>query len=420
MYSEVGYFGMAAGVQQWSGFTPLRVNSPVYIGQLALGLFARVEMKILHIITGLDDGGAEAVLFRLCTHDQSNQHTVLSLMNEGKYGPLLRGQGIVVDCLGLPRGRVSTKALVQLWAFIRRHKPEVVQTWMYHANLLGGVVSRLAGVRHICWGIHHSNLEAGSSKQSTIMVARLCAKLSRWIPDRIVCCAQMAVKVHRALGYAPSKFVTIPNGYDLAQFKSARRCGLRLRDEWGIAPTISLLGMVGRFDPHKDHENLLKALALLRQRGIEYRCVLVGSGLVSGNDELAGWLQRHGLLNRVLLLGRRDDIPAVMNALDLHVLSSYGEAFPNVLAEAMACGTPCVTTDVGDAATIVGETGWVVPPRNPHALASAVEQALNARRDLSQWQARQQSARDRVADSFSIERMVSAYRQVWLEATIKA
>lgn len=377
-------------------------------------------MRILHIITSLDDGGAEAVLFRLCTHDRSNQHTVVSLMNEGKYGPLLREQGIVVDCLGLPRGTVSTKALVQLWGLIRRHRPEVVQTWMYHANLLGGVVSRLAGVRAVCWGIRHSTLEAGSSKQSTIMVAKLCAKLSRWVPARIVCCAQMAVEVHQALGYTPSKFVTIPNGYDLAQFMPARWCGLRLRDEWGFAPTSLLLGMVARFDPHKDHENLLKALALLRQQGTEYRCVLVGTGLDSGNNELAGWLLRHGLLDRVLLLGRRADIPAVMNALDLHVLSSYGEAFPNVLAEAMACGTPCVTTDVGDAATIVGDTGWVVPPRNPHALASAIEQALNGRRDLSQWQARQQAARERVANNFSIERMVSAYRQVWLEATMKA
>lgn len=376
-------------------------------------------MRILHIITGLDDGGAEAVLFRLCRHDHSNQHTVISLIDEGKYGPLLREQGVVVHCLGMARGRVSPGALLRLWGLVRHHCPEVVQTWMYHANLLGGVVSRCAGVRRVCWGIHHSNLEPGSSKRATITVAKLCAKLSRWVPDRIVCCAQVAAEVHRALGYAPSKFVTIPNGYDLAQFKPEYRCGLRLRAEWGIAPATPLLGMVGRFDPHKDHENLVEALALLRQQGIDYRCVLVGTGLVGGNDELAGWLRRHDVLDRVLLVGRRDDIPAVMNALDLHVLSSHGEAFPNVLAEAMACGTPCVTTDVGDAATIVGETGWVVTPRNPHALASAIEQALSTRLDSRQWQLRRRAARERVADNFSIERMVGAYRQVWQEAVVK-
>jgi glycosyltransferase involved in cell wall biosynthesis len=291
---------------------------------------------------------------------------------------------------------------------------------MYHADLLGGLVARLAGVRHVCWGIRHTTLEPGSSKQSTIMVAKLCAKLSHWVPRRIVCCAQKAAEVHQAVGYVAEKCVVIPNGYDLTQFAPDQASGRRVREEWGIAPSTPLLGMVGRFDPQKDHGNLIQALGLLKQQGVEFRCALVGNGLVSANDELGGWLRRHDVLDRVLLVGRRNDIPAVMNALDLHVLSSaYGEAFPNVLAEAMACGTPCVTTDVGDAAVIVADTGWVVPPRNPQALAKAMVQAFKARQESTSWQARRQAARERVADKFSIERMVSAYRQVWQKAAIK-
>jgi len=376
-------------------------------------------MNIFHIITGLNDGGAEAVLFRLCTHDQDNQHTVISLMDEGKYGPLLRERGIIVHCLGMPQGRVTPGGLLRLWGLLRRLRPEVVQTWMYHADLVGGLVARLAGVRHVCWGIRHTTLEPGSSKQSTIMVAKLCAKLSHWVPRRIVCCAQKAAEVHQAVGYAAEKCVVIPNGYDLTQFAPDQASGRRVREEWGIAPSTPLLGMVGRFDPHKDHGNLIQALGLLKQQGLEFRCALVGNGLVSANDELGGWLRRHDVLDRVLLVGRRNDIPAVMNALDLHVLSSAGEAFPNVLAEAMACGTPCVTTDVGDAAVIVGDTGWVVPPRNPQALAQAMVQAFTARQESTSWQARRQAARERVADKFSIERMVRAYRQVWQKAAIK-
>jgi glycosyltransferase involved in cell wall biosynthesis len=175
-----------------------------------------------------------------------------------------------------------------------------------------------------------------------------------------------------------------------------------------------LLGMVGRFDPQKDHENLLRALDQLKQAGTLFRCVLVGRGLDATNDQLTAWLEQYGFQDDVLLLGQRSDVPAVMSALDLHVLSSaYGEAFPNVLAEAMACGTPCVTTDVGDAAAIVGDTGWVAPPADTARLAEAIEAALAVRDDSSVWQARREAARTRVAERFSLEKMVAAYHAVW-------
>ena len=374
-------------------------------------------MHITHIITGLNDGGAEAVLYRLCSHDTVCRHTVIALMDEGKYGALLRQAGVAVHCLNLPRGQVRLAALWRLWRLLRELRPDVVQTWMYHADLIGGLIARLALGRNVVWGIRHTTLEPGKSSRGTIWIARLLARLSRLVPRRIAVCAHKAVAVHGALGYDTTRMVVIPNGYNLAQFAPDVSARARLRAEWAVPDTLQLLGMVGRFDPQKDHANLLLALAQLRQQGESFRCVLVGTGLTEANSALVHHIEQAGLKEQVLLLGRRNDIPAVMNALDVHVLSSaFGEAFPNVLAEAMACGTPCVTTDVGDAALIVGETGWVVPSQNSVALADAIHAAVCAQKDATAWLARQQAARQRVVVSFSIEKMVLAYHEVWRAA----
>ena len=370
--------------------------------------------KILHIIAGLNDGGAEAVLYRLCNNDTRYTHYVISMMDVGKYGPLLKQAGIEVHYLNMPQGRVSMRGLLRLWSLLRELKPDVVQTWMYHADLIGGVVARLAGVKSVFWGIRHTTLEPGKSKRSTIYVARLCAFLSRWVPDKIVCCANKAVEVHVKLGYSAHKMTVIPNGYDLKKFFVDYDDRKLLRNEWGIDETIPLLGMVGRFDPQKDHKNLINALGTLRQSSFDFRFVLIGKNLLETNQELVAWIDAQDLRENIILLGQRSDIPQVMNALDVHVLSSsYGEAFPNVLAEAMACGTPCVTTDVGDAALIVGDTGWVVERKNAEALATALLDSLILLHDEPAWMIRKQQARELIVNNFCLEKMINDYHTVW-------
>jgi len=371
-------------------------------------------MNINHIITGLNDGGAEAVLYRLCVHDKKHHHIVISMMDEGKYGSLLQAAGVTVHCLNMPRGRVTVSGMVQLYRLLRSIRPDVVQTWMYHADLIGGVVARLAGVKRVFWGIHHSNLESGKVKNVTRLIARICGVLSLFVPRTIVCCAHQAADVHAKLGYVKNKMVIIGNGYDLDHFIPNTADRDQLRAEWGIAESIPVLGMVGRFDPQKDHKNLIDALALLKRSGLDFRCALVGKDISVNNHELSTWINDQNLKNQLLLLEQRNDIPAVMNALDIHVLSSLGEAFPNVIAEAMASGTPCVTTDVGDAALIVDDTGWVVPPKDSQALAQAISTAIEERQKNPEvWRMRKQAARNRIVENFSIEKMIASYHDVW-------
>ena len=373
-------------------------------------------MKLLHIITGLNNGGAEAVLLRLVCGDQKgmNQHYVFSLMDRGIYADRLEQAGVTVHTLNFPRGRVTVSGLVQLFRLIREIRPDVVQTWMYHSDLIGGVVAWLAGVRSISWGIRHANLDPAHTSRSTLTIVRLCALLSGWVPRKIVSCSAQATRVHQAVGYQADKFIHIPNGYNLQRLQPDATGRNAVRAELGIAHNAFVLGMVARFDVQKDHRNLVQALGLLKRRGVQFTCLLVGVGMDEANAELHGWLDAAGVAGRVKLLGPRGDVPAVMNALDVHVLSSLGEAFPNVLAEAMACGTPCVTTDVGDAAVIVADHGWVVPPQDSVALAEGLIQAHDSfTADGAAWQARQAACRAHIMANFELELMCERYRQAW-------
>jgi len=370
--------------------------------------------RILHVITGLDQGGAEAVLYRLCTHDPAHAHHVVSLTGRGKYGPLLAEAGIEVTCLEMPPGRITAQGLRKLWQTMRKSKADVVQTWMYHANLLGGAIARLGGQRNLCWGIRQSRLEPAQTSRSTLLVDRACARLSSVLPRLIVCCAENAMIAHAGRGYDPGRMLLIPNGYDLSAFRPDPAARAAVRSQLGLGDGEVVIGFVARHHPYKGHADLFRALAMLQGRNIRPTCLLVGTGMDESNSELGAAIAEAGLSGSLRLVGPRSDVPAVMNALDLHIMSSVTEGFPNVLAEAMACGTPCVSTDVGDAAQIVSDKGMIVPPRNPTALADAIA-AMLAEAKGPFWAARQEACRRHIADNFSLPLMIDRYHRAWFD-----
>lgn len=374
-------------------------------------------IRVTHLITSLDAGGAEQILYRVCTSDTNAIHTVISLRDEGVYGAPLREHGIHVHTLDLKPGRLSWSAVKKLHTILTQNPPDVLQTWMYHAEFLGSLVGWWAGVGHIVWSIHNTDLVPGQSSRLTILISKINAWLSHRIPDKIIACGAQARLAHIRQGYDPGRFVVVPNGYDLSVFRPDSSTGKRLRAELGIADSEILTGTVARIDPMKDHRTLIAALAKLRDQRRRFTHLLVGDGCADTNPAITDLIAEHGLGSCVRLLGRRGDIPAVMNALDLHVLSSRREAFPNALAEAMACGTPCVSTDAGDAAMIVGDTGWVVPIQDPTALAGAIGSAFDAMADLGAWQARSTACREHISASFTLDEMINGYHSVWSTAT---
>lgn len=372
------------------------------------------KRRIVHIITGLSRGGAESVQYRLINATRDSwDATVISLGDEGFYGAALRAAGVGVLCCRMHEAGQAIPGFLRLLRFVRGSRPDVVQTWMYHADLLGGLAARLLGFRAVLWGIR--SLYSGRVSWSARTASRLCAWVSGSVPAVIVSVSAQAAEEHSRRGYASEKMRVIPNGYDCRQLRPDRPSGSALRSVWGVAPDELLVGMVARWDPLKDHANLLAALKPLMAEESRLRCVLVGPGMQTGNAELSELLERHALRSRIVLAGARDDMSAVMNALDLHVLSSSSEAFPNVVAEAMACGTPCVVTDVGEAAAIVGGHGWCVPPGDSPALCAAIRSALAVLRGAHAPSLRA-ACRARIVQEFSEENMAAAYAAAWSDA----
>lgn len=338
---------------------------------------------------------------------------VISLTTLGELGPRIQALGIPVEALGMRPGMPSPLAFFQLVRRLKTLKPDVVHTWMYHADLVGGLAARLAGVPAVGWSIRHSNLSPDANKRSTLEVVRLCSVLSRWVPDRILCCSEVARQVHVNYGYSADKMVVVPNGFDLSRFRQDTFARDDVRQELGLHPDVPLVGLIGRFDPQKNHAGFLEAAGLLNKKMPKVHLLLAGKGIDENNDELMQAVRKSGVNGVVHLLGLRSDIPRLMAALDVLASSSIGEAFPNVLGEAMACGVPCAVTDVGDSAYIVGDTGRVVPPADATKLAAAMENLLilssEERKTLGE------RARARVAEHFEIGNVVKQYELFYVE-----
>jgi glycosyltransferase involved in cell wall biosynthesis len=372
-------------------------------------------IKVAHVITDLDTGGAEMMLLKLLSGLDRDKFSseVVSLTNLGTVAEKLQETGITVRALSLRRSIPSPFAIPRLASWFRRSRPHIVQTWMYHADLIGGLAARLTGGVPVVWGIRQVNLDPAHTKRTTIWTAKTCAVLSRNLATCIVCCAEAVRRVHVDLGYAADKMVVIPNGFDLSVYKSDGEARRSVRGELGVSEETPLIGLFGRFDAQKDHQTFARSAGILHQHVPAARFLLCGDGITWDNRILVAWIEAAGVKECCYLLGRRDDIPRLTAALDIASSSSYGEGFANAVGEAMACGVPCVVTDVGDSAVVVGDTGKVVPSKNADALAGAwrslIDLGAAGRAELGR------RARLRIQDNYSLAAIVRRYENLYAE-----
>ena len=371
-------------------------------------------MQVLHIITGLKKGGAETLLCNLCEYDKEFNHTIISLSNTPDLEAPFIKLNIPVFSLNFPDGKIKISGVFKLYRLIKKINPDIVQTWMIHADLIGGLTAKLIGVKNIFWGVHHTVLIYGKVKWSTIFILKINALLSHFIPKKIVYCAEKSRSAQESIGFNKSKGVVIQNGYDTKKFHRNTDLGIDFRNELKISDDTFVIGHVGSYDPLKDQITLIEAFDILNKQNFKFIAVLVGKNLDNDNNDLVTKIEEKGLTSSIHLLGMRNDIPAVMNGIDLFILSSISEAFPNVLNESMACGTPCITTDVGDASLIVKNTGWIVPPKNPKLIVDAVIDAEDELRTRTiSWLKRKDDCHERIIENFSLKKMIQRYKELW-------
>ncbi len=370
-------------------------------------------IRVLHVITDLDTGGAEMMLCKLVSamNRKGFQNRIISLQPPGVLSRFIEILGIHVDSLSLNPHRPNPLALCRAMRIMRQWRPHVVQTWMYHADLLGTLAWMVCRTGALVWNIRCTNMNFSQYRPGTRRVMKMCALLSH-LPSCVAANSWAAIHHHRSMGYHPRQTMVIPNGFDLQRFKPDPVLRNGVRRELGVPESAPCVGLVARLDPMKDHAAFFSAASLIRAKRPDTHFVLCGEGVTPDNQHLRACMGDFRDTETLHLLGRRDDVDRMMAGLDIFVLSSaFGESFPNVIGEAMACGVPCVVTDVGDAARIVGDTGMVVPPEDPAAMADAVLAMLEL--PSEKRYALGMSARERVQTKYSLKKVVTDYDRLY-------
>ena len=370
-------------------------------------------LRICHVIHNTEFGGTETMLLQVLKQlAGKHEMSVVSLMRCGEIGKRIRSLGIPVYALNCAKDRKPRpQGLIELVRRIRTLKPEVVQTWAYHADLCGGVAARLATKAAVVWNIRHTTLDPKIDSRNVLRSARLCARLSNWVPDRILLNAHAAVDVHAREGYAREKMEVVPNGFDLKRFQKQPVDRDQIRNELRIPKTGQLIGMCGRFHPHKGQSEFVKVAKRIASENDNAYFLIAGNRCDKDNVELTTWIENAELETRFRLVGSRSDIPQLLNAMDLYLLPSLTEGMPNVVGEAMACGVPVVATDVGDAKFLLGGHGTVVPAEDIPAMTEAANAVLA--KPAAVREAIGQKSRQRIEDDFEIGVIASKYVSTW-------
>lgn len=373
------------------------------------------RIRLAVVINAIVLAGAERMLARVLARLRPEEFDV-RVFTIGLPGPFTEH----LEQLGIPnrlypfvRPKLPNPFhLLTLARDLRRFQPDVVQGWMYLGNLYGGLAAKL--VRRdlpVVWNIRHSTLDPKIDSRSTRWSAWLGGQLSGLVPDRIVLCAEAARAAHLRVGYAPEKLEVIPNGFDLSELRPDSTARQRIRAELGITDDTPLVGLIGRLHQHKDHPTFVRAARVVADQFPNAHFVGAGEEQTYSASDLWSWVDDVGLRDRFHWLGVRRDVAAIDASLDVLVCSSTTEGFPNVVGEAMACGVPCVATDVGECAEVVGDTGRIVPKQDSQKLGEAIGELLRMPR-LDRL-VLGNAARSRVVERYDINRIMDRYAQLW-------
>jgi glycosyltransferase involved in cell wall biosynthesis len=379
------------------------------------GLVGDSVMNVLHVITGGEGrGGAEGALLKLISSSPKDiEHHVFILQPMPEYMQEFKSIGVDLFCIDIKKPFLFMVNFIGLIKKIRNINPDVIQCWMYHSNFIFGLIGRSMGIP-VFWNIRQSACDVKNLGYITYCIMKVCALLSYFIPFKTINCSQLSIENHRGSGYS-NNVVYIPNGVDVDPEYPVTSS----KSYFDINEETFVFGHLARFSPVKNHKLYLDAFDCIDKDNTNITAtIMAGSGVCLDNSEFKK-LSNSFLTDRIILQGQLDTLSQLKNtflAMDCLVLSSFSEGFPNVLIEAMSFGIPCITTNVGDAADIVGGSGWVVPVDDKQAMIGAMMQALRDKKNKSEWEKRKLLAREIVLNKYSMECMVRSYASTWREA----
>ena len=358
----------------------------------------------MHLITGLNTGGAEMMLYKLSKYKSDKvEYLVVSLTNLGPISEKIKETGVRVEALHMKKGPKSIKGLITLFKLIKEFRPNIIQTWLYHADLIGalyGVITRTP----VYWNIRQEKINLKLNKWHTVLTFRLCILLS-FIPKKIITCSSQAIKFHVQKGYPKNKFIQIYNGFELEKFTPPN--SEQINNSFGR----KLIIHIGRFAPLKNHKGFIDVANEILKKAPSTKFEMYGDHVDSKNSQLMEYIQEKGLHKAISLKGRSDSIHKVYRESTILISTSFSEGFPNTIGEAMASGTPVLTTRAGDSEMIVDNKENVFNVRDIEQIA---DRASNLLSNFEEYSANCLEARKQIESHFDIKVIGQAYEKEYL------
>jgi len=379
-------------------------------------------MKIIHIINSLNKGGAEGNLYRLTKFQKKKYKKkidiiIITLINNGFYEVDLKKKGIKIFSLDIKKENNFFdyfKKILKFRKFIKKQKPDIIQSWMYHSNFLTIFVQRVFHHK-IFWNIRHTILDTKMSKKTTILVSKICALFSGYVPKKIIYCSEKSIKFHENQHfYSKHKTTLIDNGYSNNIYFPSSYHRQNFRKKNKIKKSDIILGFAGRYTKEKNINSLLFAFSKIIKEYDNVYLYMVGKNINNLNNDLTRYINDFRIKDKVFLLNEQKNLLKFYNGIDLLLLTSHSESFPNVVAEAMLCSTPVLSSDVGSSKKIIGDCGFIMNKNNNITILNNLKKLIVFfQYRKKEWKNLKKKSQIRIKKNFSIEKMANQYLENW-------
>ena len=325
------------------------------------------KLDILFICNSLNLGGAEKIMSEIIKNIKSYKKEIICLTNRGYYSKLLEDEGIKITYLNLDRNPFDLLKIFKAYLIILKKKPKIINTFLYHSDVIGSILGKLTFKSKILWSVHSDFIKSNNTFLRNIQVKFL-SIISNYIPNKIIYCSKESLDNHVNFGYCKSKSFIIENEVCTKKFYPRKKSYYKIRKLLGIKNDVFLIGHIARFHPIKGHKILLDSLKLLKKENKNFRCLMIGTN-IKKNASLEKQIRKNNLKENIILYGETKFPHHLINSFDINIISSVSESSSLVLMEAMACGIPTLSTNVGPLSKTIGQTGWVVKKNSVEALA---------------------------------------------------